>query len=77
MGFVSITSRANYAERSSSCHHKSTSRLLWHHQPSWFKYSDAVEEWCDITKVEQKRRGPAIAARLSGRAELVKERLGC
>ena len=42
---------------------------------SWFKYSDAVEEWCDLTKVEAKRRGPAIAARLSGRAELFKERL--
>ena len=41
---------------------------------SWFKYSDAVEEWCDLTKVEAKRRGPAIAARLSGRAELFKER---
>ena len=42
---------------------------------SWFKYSDAVEKWCDLTKVEAKRRGPAIAARLSGRAELSKERL--
>ena len=28
-----------------------------------------------MTKVEAKRRGPAIAARLSGRAELFKERL--
>ena len=42
---------------------------------SWFKYSDAVEEWCALTKVETKRRGPAIAARLKGRAELFKERL--
>ena len=31
---------------------------------SWLKYSDAVEEWCDLTKVEARRRGPAIAARL-------------
>ena len=31
---------------------------------SWFKHSDAVEEWCDLTKVEAKRRGPAIATRL-------------
>ena len=43
---------------------------------NWFKYADAVEEWCDLTKVEAKRRGPAIAARLSGRAEIFKERLG-
>ena len=43
--------------------------------PSWLKYSNAVEEWCDLTKVEARRRGPAIAARLSGRAELFKVRL--
>ena len=42
---------------------------------NWFKYADAMEEWCDLTKVEAKRRGPAIAARLSGRAEIFKERL--
>ena len=42
---------------------------------SWFKYSDAVEEWRDVTKVEARRRGPAMAARLSGRAETFKERL--
>ena len=35
-----------------------------------FSYADAVEEWCDLTKVEAKRRG-----RLSGRAEIFKERL--
>ena len=32
----------------------------------WFKYADAVEEWCDLTKVEARRRGPAIAAYLEG-----------
>ena len=42
---------------------------------NWFRYADAVEEWCDLTKVEAKRRGLAIAARLSGRAEIYKERL--
>ena len=42
---------------------------------NWFKYADAVEEWCDLTKVEARRRGPAITARLSGRAEIFKERL--
>ena len=42
---------------------------------SWLKYSDAVEEWCDLTKVEAKRRGPAIAARLSGRAKIFEEQL--
>ena len=41
---------------------------------SWLKYSD-VEEWRGLTKAEARRRGPAIAACLSGRAELVKERL--
>ena len=42
---------------------------------NWFKYADAVEEWCDLTKVEARRRGPVIAARLLGRAEIFKERL--
>ena len=42
---------------------------------NWFKYADAVEEWCDLTKVEAMRCGPAIAARLSGRAEIFNERL--
>ena len=42
---------------------------------NWFRYADAVEEWCDLTKIEAKRRGPAVAARLSGRAEIYKERL--
>ena len=39
---------------------------------NWFRYADAVEEWCDLTKVEARRRGPALAARLSGRAEIYK-----
>ena len=42
---------------------------------NWFKFADAVEEWCDLTKVEARRRGPAIAARLSGRAAIFKEKL--
>ena len=36
---------------------------------NWFKYADAVEEWCALTKVEARRRGPKIAARLSARGE--------
>ena len=42
---------------------------------NWFTYADAVEEWRDLTKVEARRRGPAIAVRFSGRAEIFKERL--
>ena len=42
---------------------------------SSFKYSDAVEEWRDLAKVERRRRRPAIAACLSGRAKLSKKRL--
>ena len=37
---------------------------------SWLKYSDAVEEWCDLTKFEPKRRGPAIAPDLTYQVEL-------
>ena len=36
------------------------------HTTSWHKYSDAVEERCDLTKVEAKRCGPAIAAPFIG-----------
>ena len=42
---------------------------------NWLKYSDAIEEWCDLTKVEVQSTLPAIAACLSGRAELFNERL--
>ena len=31
---------------------------------SWFEYPDAAEKRCDRTKVETKRRGPAITVRL-------------
>ena len=42
---------------------------------NWFKYADAREEWCDttLTKVEARMRGPAIAARLWGRAEMLRK----
>ena len=39
------------------------------------KYSDAIEERCDRTKIEPRRRGPTTAGRLSSRADLSKERL--
>ena len=43
------------------------------HKSAQKNISDAIED--DLAKVEPRRRGPAIAARLSGRAELFKERL--
>ena len=50
-------------------------RLGYDGSMNWFKYADAVEEWCDLTKVEAKRRGPTIATRLSGGTDIFKERL--
>ena len=41
---------------------------------NWFKHADAVEEWCDLTNVEARRRS-SNRSRLSGRAEIFKERL--
>ena len=73
LGFIPILYSPSDAECRSSCYDRSASWLDG--TTSWFKYSDAVEEWCDLTKVEAKRRGPAIATGLSGRAKLFKERL--
>eukprot|EP00971_Amphidinium_carterae_P242427 4813709-Amphidinium_carterae.1 len=35
---------------------------------SWFAFEEAVEDWLDITKLEEARRGPALKARLEGAA---------
>ena len=80
MGFISSSFYTDNGACSSPSHHRSKSPQKYppgyDGSTNWFRYADAVEEWCDLTKVEAKRRGPAIAARLSGRAEIYKERLG-
>eukprot|EP00971_Amphidinium_carterae_P069500 1375222-Amphidinium_carterae.1 len=35
---------------------------------SWFAFEEAVEDWLDITELEDARRGPALKARLEGAA---------
>eukprot|EP00971_Amphidinium_carterae_P172403 3417686-Amphidinium_carterae.1 len=35
---------------------------------SWFAFEEAVEDWLDITELEEARRGPALKARLEGAA---------
>ena len=27
---------------------------------SWFAYEDAIDDWCDITELDNEKRGPAI-----------------
>ena len=73
VGFIPSACSTDYDACSSSSHHRSAS--CYDGTTNWFRYAGAVEEWCDLTKVEARRRGPAVAARLSGRAEIYKERL--
>eukprot|EP00439_Symbiodinium_sp_Y106_P081956 s1004_g21.t1 len=47
---------------------------------SWFAYEDAIDDWCDITELDNDKRGPALRNRLGGEAAihkrlLVRERL--
>ena len=27
---------------------------------SWFQYEEAIDEWCDVTKLDDAKRGPAL-----------------
>ena len=39
---------------------------------SWFSYEDAIDDWCDITELEDEKRGPALRNRLEGEAAVYK-----
>jgi len=39
---------------------------------SWFAYEEAVDDWCDITELEQDKRGPALRNRLTDDALVYK-----
>ena len=39
---------------------------------SWFSYEEAIDDWCDITELEQSKRGPALRNRLEGDAAVYK-----
>ena len=39
---------------------------------SWFKYEELIEDWLDLTVLEQTKRGPALKNRLVGDAEVHK-----
>ena len=42
---------------------------------SWFQYEEAIDEWCDVTKLEDVKRGPALRNQLEGQAALYKHLL--
>ena len=42
---------------------------------SWFQYEEAIDEWCDVTKLEESKRGPALRNQLEGQASLYKHLL--
>ena len=39
---------------------------------SWFAYEDAIDDWCDITELDDEKRGPAFRNRLEGFAAIYK-----
>ena len=40
---------------------------------SWFKYEELIEDWLDLTVLEETKRGPALKNRLVGNAEPYEE----
>ena len=44
----------------------------FHGDSSWFSYEDAIEEWCSITNMEPRLRGPNIMNGLLGNAAWMK-----
>ena len=42
---------------------------------SWFAFEDAIDDWCDITELEQEKWGPAMRNRLEGEAAVYKRLL--
>ena len=40
---------------------------------SWFAYEDAIDDWCDITELDDEKRGPALHYRLEGDAAIYKK----
>ena len=40
---------------------------------SWFACEDAIDDWCDITELDDEKRGPALRNRLEGDAAIYKK----
>ena len=39
---------------------------------SWFEYAQWIDDWCDITTLDEDKRGPSLKTRLSGIAAVQK-----
>ena len=44
-------------------------------ETSWFAYEDALDDWCDITELDDEKRGPALRNKLEGDAAIYKKML--
>ena len=40
---------------------------------SWFAYENAIDDWCDITELDDEKRGPALRNRLERDAAIYKK----
>ena len=43
---------------------------------SWFSYEEAIDDWVDITILDQEKQGPSLKNRLVGDAAVYKPLLG-
>ena len=48
---------------------------LFNGTTSWFKYEEVIDDWLDLTVLEEGKRGPALKNRLVRHAEMHKELL--
>ena len=48
----------------------------FYEKTSWFAYEDAIDDWCDITELDDEKRGPALRNRLEGDGAKVLDRDG-
>ncbi len=48
---------------------------LFDGRTSWFAYEEAIDNWCDITELEESKRGPALRNRLVGDAAIYQQYL--
>ena len=48
---------------------------LFNGTTSWFKYEELIDDWQDLTVLEEGKRGPALKNRLVGHAEMHQELL--
>jgi hypothetical protein len=81
-GFQTQSAHADLSQDNMSTNRNATQTELLNMTPkippafngtySWFQFEERVDEWCDITTLTPRRRGPMLKSRLCGLAEKYK-----